>query len=177
MQTPPAPDSSGDAVDRIREEWMRLRPELDTSVLEVVGRVLRSAGVITRRGDEFLTRFGLTRGEFDLLAALRRSGEPQSPGALRTVSAATGPAITKRLRSLEERSLIRRSPNPSDGRGALVRLSAEGAALIDDVFPRLLELERELVGGISSERIADIAASLREVLASVEGAGRSQTTE
>lgn len=159
-----------DDVDVIRAQWSHLRPDLDTDVIDVVGRVLRSAAIITRRADEFLARFGLTRGEFDILAALRRSDAPQSPGTLRTISLATGPATTKRLRSLESRGLVSRSPNPTDGRGALIALTPAGTELADEVFPQLLALERALMSGMADTDVAAVVSALRTVLASVEAA-------
>ncbi|NQX35115.1 MarR family winged helix-turn-helix transcriptional regulator [Herbiconiux sp. VKM Ac-2851] len=159
-----------DVVDEIREGWAELRPELDTSAVDVVGRVLRAAAVITRRGDELLAGSGLGRGEFDILAALRRAGEPRSPGALRTVSLATAPATTKRLQALEARGLVVRTPNPHDGRGALIALTPDGEQLIDDVFPQLLAVETQLVAGIPTAQLADVVAALRLTVESVEAA-------
>ncbi|WOF23916.1 MarR family transcriptional regulator [Microbacterium betulae] len=160
-----------DEVDRIRSEWAEHHPKLDTATIDVVGRILRTAAIVTKRGDALLAEFGLTRGEFDILAALRRQDLPQSPGSLRTVALASGPAITKRLRSLESRLLVQRSPNPIDGRGALIALSGQGIALTDEVFPRMLGLERDLLAGIPSERAPHVVDALRLVLASVESRG------
>ena len=157
-----------DDIDLIREGWAALRPDLDTEVIDIVGRVLRVAAIITRRGDEFLAGFGLTRGEFDILAALRRHGAPQTPGSLRTVALATGPATTKRLRSLEEAGLVRRAANPADGRGALIDLTPAGVDRIDDVFPRLLEVERALVARLEPRSAPAVATALRALLRSVE---------
>lgn len=167
-----------DDVDAIRAGWRRLAPQLDTEVIDTVGRILRAAALLTRRGDEFLAGFGLTRGEFDILSALRRADAPQSPGTLRTVSLASGPAVTKRLRGLEERRLVGRAPNPADGRGALIALTPAGEQLIDDVFPRLLELERALLAGVPAGERTAVVHSLRAALASIETApGAGQTTE
>ncbi|WP_440709460.1 MarR family winged helix-turn-helix transcriptional regulator [Herbiconiux sp. YIM B11900] len=163
-----------DDVDAIRADWRRLAPQLDTEVIDTVGRILRAAALLTRRGDEFLAGFGLARGEFDILSALRRADAPQSPGTLRTVSLASGPAVTKRLRGLEERRLLERSPNPADGRGALIALTPAGEELIDRVFPRLLDLENALLAGVPAGARAHVVPSLRAVLASIDGA---QTTE
>src|SRR4029434_154904 len=65
-----------DQVDRIIAAWAREWPDLDPSPAAIVGRV----GRLTRFFDGGLTRafkrFGLTRADFDVLAALRRSGPP-----------------------------------------------------------------------------------------------------
>ncbi|MDO9397529.1 MAG: MarR family transcriptional regulator [Herbiconiux sp.] len=159
-----------DEIDAIRERWAALRPGLDTEPIDLLGRILRAAALVGRRGDEFLLRYGLTRGEFDILSALRRGGAPQSPGSLRTVSLASGPAVTKRLRSLEARGLVERSANPADGRGALIALTGDGVALIDEVFPRLLEVERALLAAVPDAARPAAVTGLRAVLASIEAA-------
>ncbi|GAA2233838.1 MarR family transcriptional regulator [Herbiconiux moechotypicola] len=166
-----------DDIDRIRAGWHTLAPELDTGVIDVAGRILRGAALLIRRGDEFLAGFGLTRGEFDILSALRRAGRRLSPGELTTVSLASGPATTKRLKALETRGLVVRTPNPHDGRGAFIEPTAAGARLIDDVFPRLLTVEREMVAALTPDELAETGELLRRVLASFERAGGAQTSE
>ena len=161
-----------DDVDRIRQDWAALHPEFDTAVIDLTGRILRGAAVISRAGDDFLARYALTRGEFDLLSALRRADEPRSPGDLRTVSLASGPAITKRLKALEQRGLVVRSPNPVDGRGAFIRLTDDGRELIDTVFPELLARERELFAALPEAERGSVVEALRAVVRAL-----GQTTE
>jgi DNA-binding MarR family transcriptional regulator len=161
---------SGDVVDGIRADWERLNPGVDTSIIEIAGRILRAAALVARRGDEFLVRYELGRGEFDLLSALRRAGAPQRPGDLRTISLATGPATTKRLKALEARGLVARSSNPADGRSALIALTAEGERLIDRVFPELLAVERELFAAIPGAARPVLERSLRTALAALDPA-------
>lgn len=161
---------SNDSVDEIQTAWQRLRPELDVDVIGIVGRVLRSAALIVRRSDEVLGEYGLSRGEFDILAALRRSTAPQSPGSLRTISLATAPATTKRLKALEARGLVMRSANPADGRGALIALTADGELLVDRVFPAQLAAEQSLVAALSAEEAWGVEMGLRQLLASIDRA-------
>jgi len=159
-----------DDVDRIRAEWAAVRPDVDTAAIDIAGRILRSAALLTRMGDVHLARFGLTRGEFDILAALRRADAPQSPGALRTISLATGPSVTKRLRSLEARGAVHRSVNPADARGALIALTPAGVELADEAFPGLLAVERGLLAGVPAGSVDGVVASLRAVVASIQTA-------
>lgn len=159
---------SKDAVDQIQAEWRSLRPDLDLEAIGVVGRVLRSAARIVHHSDDVLAGHGLTRGEFDILAALRRSGMPRSPGELRTISLATGPSTTKRLKGLERRGLVERSTNPLDGRGALIELTESGRVLVDEVFPLQLGAEKALLGGLSNIERTTLEGSLVLLLASIE---------
>ncbi|KQQ03548.1 MULTISPECIES: MarR family winged helix-turn-helix transcriptional regulator [unclassified Rathayibacter] len=163
-------DQKRDAVDDIRAGWAVLRPELDTSPVDVVGRLMRASALIVRATEERLAAFGLTRGEFDVLTTLRRAGEPQSPTVLRTIGLASAPAITKRVHALEKRGLVARSANPADGRGALIALTPAGASLIDLAFPEVLAVERTLLAAVEPGAHEEAARSLRAVLASVEAA-------
>ncbi|KQO05392.1 hypothetical protein ASF06_18010 [Agreia sp. Leaf244] len=157
-----------DAVDDIQAEWRRLRPDLDLDAIGIVGRVLRSAARIVHHSDDVLAAHGLTRGEFDILAALRRSGALMSPGELRTISLATAPSTTKRLKGLEHRGLVQRSSNPADGRGALIALTDSGRALTDEVFPLQLSAEEALLAGLTTDERAALERSLALLLASIE---------
>jgi len=157
-----------DAVDAIEAQWRALRPREDLAPVAVVGRLLRAAAITTRRSDEALAAHGLTRGEFDLLSALRRAGEPQRPSDLTTVSLASAPATTKRVKALTARGLVERRPDPVDGRGALIALTRAGRTLIDRAFPDQLATERALLAAIPADRRDDVVAALRLLLASVE---------
>ncbi|SKB01616.1 DNA-binding transcriptional regulator, MarR family [Agreia bicolorata] len=159
---------AGDAVDAIQAEWRRLRPDLDLAAIGVVGRVLRSAARIVHHSDEVLAAHRLTRGEFDILAVLRRSAAPRSPGELRTISLATAPSTTKRLKALERRGLVDRSTNPEDGRGALIALTAEGRDLVDEVFPLQLAAENSLISAVNGDERVALERSLTLLLASIE---------
>ncbi|NQX26200.1 MarR family transcriptional regulator [Microbacteriaceae bacterium VKM Ac-2854] len=164
----PESDAEPDAVERIHSRWAQLRPELDLAPIPLIGRILRAAALVVRTSDDVLAQHQLTRGEFDILTALRRADAPQSPGTLRTIGLASGPATTKRLRSLELRGVVARSANPADGRGALIALTAAGVALIDEVFPLVLGVEAEMLAGVPDAELAPTAAALRTLLASVE---------
>src|SRR5690625_7793839 len=73
-----------DEVDRIIEGWARARGDLDTEPLAVFSRISRLARLLeTARRDAF-SGAGLEGWEFDMLSALRRSGDDAlSPGALK----------------------------------------------------------------------------------------------
>ena len=71
-----------DGVDRIVEQWARERPDLDTTAMAVFGRVYRLGRLSGDAVQREYAAYGLGRPEFDVLATLRRSGEPLSPGRL-----------------------------------------------------------------------------------------------
>ncbi len=81
----PRPPEHEDPVDAIIDQWAAVRPDLDTTAMEVFGRIFRLSRAMGDRMEKAYTPYGISRGEFDVLATLRRSGEPYalSPGSSR----------------------------------------------------------------------------------------------
>lgn len=67
-------------------------------------------------------------------------------------------AISKTLTRLETRGLVRREPSPTDRRAALIRLTSEGEAVVDKLFPRQLAREAELLDDLGEDREQVVAA-------------------
>ena len=124
---------AGDAVDAILAQWARERPDLDASPMGPIGRIKRCAALIEHRLDTNFAQFGLSLWEFDMLAALRRSGAPYrlSPTELFSTLMVTSGTMTHRLKRLEASGWIARVPNALDARSMLVELTESGFALID----------------------------------------------
>ncbi len=165
------PPADGDVVDRMQREWARLRPDLSFSSLGVIHRVLRAARLVLEASDAFLADYGLTRGELDVLSALRRTGEPLSPTTLAQTLLAPRSAITMRLNGLQARGLLTRTANPADGRSSLLVLTDEGTALVDEVVPAQLALEDALLAEAPAWAMEGLADRLR-ALTSVWEQGR-----
>ena len=152
-----------DEVDRLIAAWKRERPDLDLSPLAVLSRITRIARHLDiARRDAFAD---LENWGFDVLAALRRTGEPHqlSPGQLMQETLVTSGTMTNRLDRLEELQLITREPDPNDGRGSLVTLTRAGMRAVDSAMEDLLENERELLQNLSvkeREVLADLLSKL-----------------
>ncbi|WP_411104875.1 MarR family winged helix-turn-helix transcriptional regulator [Streptomyces sp. cmx-4-9] len=158
-------DTHADAVSAIAAQWKRERPELDTAPLLVIGRLFRLVDALDQRLRPPFRAAGLGAGDFDVLAALRRSGAPYalSAGELsRTVLVTTG-AITKRVDRLSARGLVTRSVDASDSRGRLVALTDEGVALTDELIAVHLDNQRRLLSGLSTEEQTHLAALLTQL--------------
>ena len=119
-----------------------------------------------------LRRAGLPSYLFGLLTEIRQRG----PVAPSTISAATGvPMTTLRdnIQRLVDRGLVRRRPNPADGRSYLVGVTARGEAITRAADPALLEaylaLEDRLSRPLAAyERTLDeLNAALRSTLESL----------
>lgn len=158
-----------DAVDRIRSQWADVRPDIDAAPLEVIGRVSRLSRIFDRHLAESFARFGIEAWMYDVLATLRRSGEPYelNAGDLVNQSMVTTGAITNRIDRLEQRGLVERA-SATDRRKVVVRLTPAGLTLVDDVVEAHLDFERELLDGLSARQQRDLAALLRTALLSLD---------
>lgn len=169
----PAPGAGGDEVDRLLAAWRRERPDLDVEPLGVLSRVSRLARYLDRAREAAFAEHDLAGYEFDVLAALRRAGTPYelSPGRLLAQTLVASGTMTHRLDRLEERRLVRRRPDPRDGRVVRVRLTARGRSRVDAAFADLLDRERTLLAGLSGADRDTLAALLRAVIGLVDPAG------
>ena len=120
-----------DSVGRVIEQWEAERPDLDVSGLEVIGRLSKLALLVQVRLDAVFAEFGLQGWEFDVLATLRRSGEPYelTPGELDRALIISSGTTTHRIKRLEQRGFVTRRPDSEDGRVVRVRLTSAGIAV------------------------------------------------
>jgi DNA-binding MarR family transcriptional regulator len=152
-----------DHVARIQQEWRRERPDLDVAPQGVIGRLHRVAARLTDELAVVYARHGLSEGEFDVLAALRRAGAPfeRTPGELAEHTMITTGGMSKRLDRLERSGLVTRRTSASDGRGRVVALTPRGRETIDTAFAAHMANERRLLDELSPED----ATALEGVLA------------
>lgn len=158
--------ADGDHVDRVRAQWARVRPELDTSPVAVIARLGRAAAYVSAGIDARLEEFGLSRAGWDVLASLRRTGPRQrlSPTQLYMALMRTSGAMTHRLHRLERQGLVKRVPDPDDARMLLVELTRKGRVLVDRVAPLHLDNERAMLEPLSQEEQQALAQLLRKLL-------------
>ena len=156
-----------DHVFQIQQEWARERPELDVSPLGVIGRLHRLANSLTADLTATYARFGLSEGEFDVLAALRRAGAPyeRAPGQLAQFTMVTTGAMTKRIDRLQKEGLVTRRVSGDDGRGRVVGLTAEGLSLIDRAFAEHVANERRMLSALTRSEAEQLESLLAAWLA------------
>ncbi|MHA5049573.1 MarR family winged helix-turn-helix transcriptional regulator [Streptomyces sp. SD15] len=155
-----------DPVDAIIEQWATVRPDLDTAAMEVFGRIYRLARTMGDRMDKAYAPYGISRGEFDVLATLRRSDAPYtlSPRQLSATLMLTTGGMTGRLDKLERAGLLRRSPDPHDRRGLQVTLTDKGLRLIDEAVAAGLAVQTAALAHLDKKQAGQLADLLRELL-------------
>jgi DNA-binding MarR family transcriptional regulator len=161
---------ASDHVARVREQWRVVRPDLDTTAMGIVARVGRLAAYFDQSTNALMGGYGLTRSSWDVLASLRRCGEPfeLSPTQLYRGLMRSSGAMTNIVNALERDGLVKRRRDPSDGRGRLVRLTGEGLALVDEIADHHLANEQAMLAPLTRSECAAFEATLRALLATLE---------
>ncbi|NNF99154.1 MAG: MarR family transcriptional regulator [Desulfobacteraceae bacterium] len=159
-----------DHVDYILAQWAREKPGLDTSPMAVIGRISRISRHFDKLLQQFYSQFGLNGGEFDVLATLRRSGRPYqlTPTQLFNSLMLSSGAMTNRLDRLENAGLIKRTANPDDRRGILVRLTRQGVELMEKAYPAHIANEHQILSILTGAEREVLVDLLRKLLLSIE---------
>jgi DNA-binding MarR family transcriptional regulator len=157
-------------VDGAIAQWREQRPDLDLRPFAVIGRLGRAVAFTDQALEEFFAGHGLTRAQWDVLASLRRAGPPYrlSPTQLYRGLMRTSGTMTHRLAQLRSAGLIRRTPDPADGRGLLVELTAKGRRLVDRLAAGHLANEDRLLAGLTAAEREELERLLRKLLRHLE---------
>lgn len=157
--------STSDEVDGIVRAWSAQRPDLDFSPLEVLSRVNRLARHLDRARRDVFRRSDLETWEWDVLAALRRAGDPYqlSPKQLLHETFVSSGTMTNRIDRLVERGFVTREADPDDRRGVLVTLTEDGRMRTDAAITRLVDIEAELLRPLPRGERERLATLLRKL--------------
>nr|WP_320133019.1 MarR family transcriptional regulator [uncultured Holophaga sp.] len=109
----------------------------------------------------------LSQAELEMILPLRFAASPTIARRLADHLRVSPAAISKTLARLEKRGLIQRRPSPSNRRAALIHLTEAGRNAIDEVFPRQLAREAELLSRLQTDREA-LAQGLECLLEALE---------
>lgn len=159
-----------DHVDMILEQWKRERPDLNAFPMGIIGRISRLDYYFSHHLQTVFDKYDLQSGEFDLLAALRRSGNTYAvnPSDLYKTLMITSGGLTNRIDRLERAGLITRVPDPKDRRGTLIQLTDKGLLLIDEAIQGHVENETELLAALSPSEQKALSDLLRKLLGTTE---------
>ena len=107
---------------------------------------------VTKMYNEEASKFDSTMATgFALLSIDPEEGTPSTALGPRMGMEAT--SLSRTLKSMEERGLIERKPNPADGRGVLIHLTEFGREKRDYSKDRVLRFNESVRENISDEKI------------------------
>src|SRR6202012_443091 len=142
-------------VKRGELQW---RVEMPKS-LNILLRDGRSAIEVAVRADLAQNGFGdITPTQSALFRTLGDDGS--RPRELAAHADVTRQAITKLVDELEQLDLVRRDPDPDDGRGVVVRYTHRGRACLAIARKRMLALERDYAKRVGADRWAEVRSTL-----------------
>jgi DNA-binding MarR family transcriptional regulator len=163
----PACAKARDRVDEVLMGWARERPDLDFTPVGVVSRLARVRTRIDAELSAVFARFGLTHADFAVIVTLRRAGEPYAMPQARLMDALelTSGTVSVRLDRLERNGIVSRETGHVNARSSLVRLTATGQRLFDQVAPVHLANEERLLSALTPADRQHLADLLRRLLA------------
>jgi DNA-binding MarR family transcriptional regulator len=164
-------EGNRDVVDRLLAKWREARPDLDPSPLEVVGRVIVLAQHLERNVETALERHGLSLGQFDILATLRRNGKKGglTPSQLLESVVLSSGGMTARLDALAEAGYITRKASPADRRMVVIELTSKGRRVIDNATKTRFNEAKAALPPLKEDEMSALTGLLRRWLTQVAG--------
>lgn len=124
----------------------------DAEVVELVALIREAANRVGKESEAVIAAHGLTRGTFDVLAALYRH---PGPSGLTQVSLARAILLTpagmkKRLDSLAADGLVSRAPDTTDLRKLRLALTPQGITVMEGVLDEVFITETRALEGLTA---------------------------
>lgn len=167
---------STDSIARVIAGWNATRPDLPVEPIAVTARLARLQAELTPRLEEVFVRFGLRSADFSVLATLvRLEHDAVSQRRLGAELGLSPGTISLRIDRLVRHGLVERHPDPDDGRGAVITITAPGRDLFEACAPEHLANARELLAGLTDderERLGELLGKLLDTLEETPAEGR-----
>ena len=139
-----------------------------------------AAEVSSALAAEYQARYGLDIPEWRVLATLGFRTDPCSAQYIAHCTRTHKSTISRAVTALMKRQMIERVENAEDRREFRLRLTRKGAALYEELIPRLLRREQEILSCLSaSERrsLATLLGKIEDSLDLVRDSGQADAKE
>ena len=133
-----------------------------------------AAEVSAALSGEYQERYGLDIPEWRVLATLGFRNDACSAQYIAHCTRTHKSTISRAVTSLMKRQIVERVENEDDRREFRLRLTRKGRTLYEELFPRLLQREQEILACFSAQERRDFAVLLGKLEA---GLGLVQTSE
>lgn len=159
-------DQSPDPVEQLLAAWRKELPDVLGPTTELTKRVLLLARRLDAATRDVLPGLGLTVAAFDVLAALRRAGEPyrmRSNELAQALLLSTG-GTSNVINRLAADGLVHRESDPQDGRSTLVRLTPQGIELAERAVRANTAAHNAVFAGVEPGVITAATQALRALV-------------
>ena len=160
----------GKYVDETVAGWQEQRPDLDFEPMGYILRFHAMAEAAMTKIEGITKSHGLTVGEFDVLATLRRHGATSTltPSFIAEVAMVSPSGLTHRLTQLERSGHITRIADDSDRRSSLVSITKTGAAVADQIIEQIAEQSARMYNAIPTKDLEKFSNVVALVSAQLE---------
>lgn len=155
-----------DIIDKLVSQWKIERPDLDASAMKIVGRILKLGKILEKRVGVALKETDIYYTDLDVLATIRRSGEPYqlTPKELMKSVLITSGAMTTLLNRLTKLGLIYRANDTIDGRIKKACLTNKGKDVIDKAIKIRFKEADNSIDILSLQERQDLSVLLKKML-------------
>ncbi|WP_428492105.1 MarR family winged helix-turn-helix transcriptional regulator [Rhodopila sp.] len=142
---------------------------MDLDVLSTPGHLISlAARGFARLSEARLKPLGFGVGHLPVLVALQ-DGRASTQRDLARFARIEQPPMAQMLLRMERDGLIRRSPDPADGRSSRITLTEVAAARLPNAVATLLRGNREVLSGFTHEETEQLVALLMRLIANLDG--------
>jgi DNA-binding MarR family transcriptional regulator len=127
-----------------------------------------AAEVSSALSAEYQARYGLDIPEWRVLATLGFRREPCSAQYISHCTRTHKSTISRAVTALMRRRLVERVENADDRREYRLRMTRKGKALYEELIPRLLRKEQEMLACLSAQERKDFARLLGKIEQSLD---------
>jgi len=136
-----------------------------------------SAEVSAALSSEYRARYGLDIPEWRVLATLGFRNEACSAQYISDCTRTHKSTISRAVTALMERQIVERVENEADRREFRLRLTRKGRLLYEELIPRLLRKEQEILSCLSAQEKKQFASLLGKIEHSLDLIQTSQEAD
>ena len=157
-------------IDETIQTWAEQRPDLDFASMSLSLKLTSVVRAVSYEIARQLEETGINLGEFDVLATLRRHGRGAklTPKEIAAATFVTPSGLTSRLARLEKMGLITREADPSDGRGALIKITATGKRLADQGIEIVVAIEDRFINELPTQMKKGLDQSMTRMIKTLD---------
>jgi MarR family transcriptional regulator for hemolysin len=142
--------------------------ESETDVLSTPGHLISlAARGFARLSEARLKPLGFGVGHLPVLVALQ-TGRADTQRDLARFAQIQQPPMAQMLTRMERDGLIRRTPDPDDGRSSRIALTKLALARLPEAIATLFRGNREAMAGFTDEEITQFVALLDRLIANLD---------
>jgi MarR family transcriptional regulator for hemolysin len=150
--------------------------QMELEVLATPGHLISlAARGFARLSEARLKPLGFGVGYLPVLVALKNR-RAQTQRDLARFARIEQPSMAQMLVRMERDGLIRRAPDPADGRSSLVSLTETAEARLPDACAILFQGNREALDGFADEEAAQLVSLLNRLIANLDCIGSVDVT-